>query len=203
MASNVLPDHRRYTFKPEHRGKPAEEPEGDWFKELVDNEIRMTKLYEEEVVKRTEATTREMMMKKQLDVMRTRLETAQSKGNDLVVPVSKWNGLVDKYDVINAERNSLRDEVGIKENTIADLTLDFEEMLETAENNEAQLNSLKEKIKIDKKAVKSAKKITKEYDMLLAERATLKDEVERMTKQRNEYLRILIKRKVKLIIKDE
>ena len=203
MASNVLPDHRRYTIRPEHRGKPAAEPEGDWFKELVDNEIKMTKLYEEEVVKRTEATTREMMMKKQLDVMRSRLESAQSKGNDLVVSVSKWNGLVDKYDVINAERNSLRDQLGIKENRIAELMLDFEEILETAENNEAELNSLKEKNKIDKKALKGAKKIKKDYDMVIAERDSLKDEVDRLTKQRNEYFRILSKRKVKLVIKGE
>jgi len=179
MASNVLPDHRRYTIRPEHRGKPAAEPDEDWFKELVHNEIKMTKLYEEEVVKRREATARAMKME------------------------SKWNDLVDKYDVMNAERNSLRDQLGIKENRIADLMIDLEESLEHAENWESELNSLKDKNKIDKKAVKSAKKITKEYDMVIAERDSLKDEVDRLTKQRNEYFRILSKRKVKLVIKGE
>lgn len=191
MAYYELPDNRKYTPRPEHKGKPACEPDDMW-----------KQLYEEEVVKRTEATTREMMMKKQLDIMRERLEHAQSKGNDLVVPISKWNDLVDKYDIMKAERNSLRDELGSKANQLADMDLDLTEITETAENNEAEMLSMKDKVKKDKKAVKQAKKAILEKDMLIAERDSLRDLLDLRTIERDKFHQALFKvrrRKLKIV----
>lgn len=178
MAYYDLPDNRRYTPRPEHKGKPASEPAGDWFKELVHSEIKMTKLYEEEVVKRTDATSRAMKAEKKIEK------------------------LLEKLDIITAERNSLRDELGAKSNQLADLNLDFEESVEYAEKYEAETLSIKDKVKKDKKAVKQAKKAILEKDMLIAERDSLRDLLDLRTIERDKFHQALFKvrrRKLKIV----